>query len=278
MTPRENSPSGAPDPSHAAWERRILRARHLSRTLPAASDALDFYAVLASTQESLLETHAEAVRPGETFAASLDVGIVAEAMPKLLSTVSRIAPEPLAETAAAMARSAPDHWRALVLRHWAERDEPDPARAFLAEALLQPFAELIALRLGGSGRGAPQSDTPAVCPVCSGLPVVGVLREEAHGAKRSLVCGFCLGEWAFPRIGCSSCGEEQFEKLPAYRAETLPAARIDACETCRAYLKTIDLTKDGHAVPVVDDLATLPLDLWAREQGYQRIRPNLLRL
>jgi len=277
MTPRESSPSGAPDPSHAAWDRRILRARHLSLSLPAASDALDFYAVLASTQESLLETHAAAVRPADTFVAALDVGIAAEAMPALLATVSRIAPDLLAAAAAAMARSAPDEWRALVLGYWAERDDPDPARAFLAEALLQPFAELIALRLGPAGRSVPQTDIPAACPVCSGLPVVGALREEAHGAKRSLVCGFCLGEWAFPRIACPSCGEAQFDKLAAYRAETMPAARIDACETCRVYLKTIDLTKDGHAVPVVDDLATLPLDLWAREQGYQRIRPNLLR-
>ena len=44
------------------------------------------------------------------------------------------------------------------------------------------------------------------------------------------------------------------------------------------YVKTIDLTRDGLAVPVVDDLASVTLDLWARERGYQRLYPNLLRL
>jgi FdhE protein len=53
---------------------------------------------------------------------------------------------------------------------------------------------------------------------------------------------------------------------------------VDACDSCRRYVKTIDLTRDGTAVPIVDDIATLTLDLWARGQGYERLRPNLLRL
>jgi FdhE protein len=43
-------------------------------------------------------------------------------------------------------------------------------------------------------------------------------------------------------------------------------------------MKCIDLTKDGHAVPPVDDLATLALDLWAEEQGYTRHQPNMFLL
>jgi FdhE protein len=54
--------------------------------------------------------------------------------------------------------------------------------------------------------------------------------------------------------------------------------RIEACDTCRTYLKTVDLSKDGLAVPLVDDLASLPLDLWARAEGYARLKANLLRL
>jgi formate dehydrogenase maturation protein FdhE len=38
----------------------------------------------------------------------------------------------------------------------------------------------------------------------------------------------------------------------------------------------VDLTKDGHAISVVDDLAAIPLALWAEEYGYQRIHGNLL--
>ena len=51
---------------------------------------------------------------------------------------------------------------------------------------------------------------------------------------------------------------------------------MEACDTCRRCLRTVDLTKDGRAVPVVDDLAAIPLALWAEEHGYQRIQENLL--
>ena len=50
----------------------------------------------------------------------------------------------------------------------------------------------------------------------------------------------------------------------------------EARDTCRFYLSTVDLTKDGHAIPLVDDLAAIPLSLWAHEHGYLRLQPNLL--
>jgi FdhE protein len=64
--------------------------------------------------------------------------------------------------------------------------------------------------------------------------------------------------------------------LPVYIAELFPHVRVESCETCKHFLRTFDLTKDGNAVPLVDDLAALPLSFWAEEQGYQRIQGNLL--
>jgi FdhE protein len=147
---------------------------------------------------------------------------------------------------------------------------------FLVEALLQPFAEAVAT----SGEWAPVAPSGGAirCPACTGLPVVGVLREKGHGAQRSFVCGLCFTEWPTLRLMCPACGEERFDRLPVFRAGGVGAARVDACDACRAYVKTIDLTEDGEAVPLVDDLASVPLDLWARGEGYARIRPNLLRL
>ena len=51
---------------------------------------------------------------------------------------------------------------------------------------------------------------------------------------------------------------------------------VDACDRCHRYIKTIDLSKDGLAVPCVDDIASLSLDLWARERGYTRIKNHVL--
>ena len=113
---------------------------------------------------------------------------------------------------------------------------------------------------------------PMRCPRCAGPPVAAVLREEGHGAKRFLLCALCLREWECLRIVCPACGEQEFDKLPVYTAEQFAHVRIDACDRCHHYIKTIDLTKDGLAVPCVDDIASVSLDLWARERGYTRIR------
>ena len=168
---------------------------------------------------------------------------------------------------------------------------------FVLEAVLQPLAERLASSQGRSVRLQADQAGPAKaghylpmkaaevagasggprCPVCAGSPVVGVLREEGHGARRALVCGLCLTEWDYLRLVCVGCGEQQFESLPVFTAEQFPHVRIEACDICRIYLKTIDLTKDGRAVPVVDDIASISLDLWARDRGYTRLRASLVR-
>jgi formate dehydrogenase maturation protein FdhE len=56
----------------------------------------------------------------------------------------------------------------------------------------------------------------------------------------------------------------------------LSHVRVEACDTYKFYVRTIDLTKDGNAVPPFDDLAAIPHTLWAHEQGYKRLQPNLL--
>ncbi len=122
--------------------------------------------------------------------------------------------------------------------------------------------------------------TPAAmvdtCPFCHSKPVVAVLRGEGDGARRSLQCGLCATEWQYRRVLCPNCGEEHKDNLPIYTIEDLEWVRIEACDTCKTYLKAVDLTRDGHAVPVVDDIATVALGIWAEERGYAKLEPNLL--
>jgi len=77
---------------------------------------------------------------------------------------------------------------------------------------------------------------------------------------------------------CAYCGEEDEQRLAYYQAPGLDHLRVDVCETCRRYLKTVDLTRLGTAVPLVDEVAGAPLDLWAREQGYEKVAVNLVGL
>jgi len=64
-------------------------------------------------------------------------------------------------------------------------------------------------------------------------------------------------------------------KLPSFQSERYPATRIEACETCRRYVKSIDLTVDGRAIPEVDDVVSLSMDLWAAGEGFPRLEPGL---
>ena len=105
-----------------------------------------------------------------------------------------------------------------------------------------------------------------------------MLREEGDGGKRSLICSLCATEWNFRRILCPGCGEEDVHKLPVYTAGEFDYVRVEACESCHTYLKSIDLTKNGLAVPVVDELATIPLNVWAEQYGYVKLQLNLLSL
>jgi FdhE protein len=140
------------------------------------------------------------------------------------------------------------------------------------------LAEWFATELAEPRITPPSSSTILECTLCGSLPVLGVLHEEGYGARQTLLCGLCLTERPHRRILCPRCGEERFDALPVYGADRFSHVRIAACDTCKTYLKLIDMTKDGHAVPLVDDLASLALDLWARDQGYARLRSNLLRL
>jgi FdhE protein len=248
----------------ARWEKRIARARELADDRPAVTEPLGFYAALATFQKSL---------PSQ-----VEWPAIARIAPAFVADLSRVSPPAIQDRLRTLTSVSEHHWATLIDTYWRSGGrEPtgvDEVRLFVVEAILQPFAEIQAHRDAIS----PERTADTRCPHCTGAPTVGVLREEGHGARRSLLCGICLTEWLSARLMCATCGESRFESLPVFRAEEFDAIRIDVCESCQTYMKTVDLTKDGTAVPIVDDLASLPLDLWARDQGYRRARPNVLRL
>ena len=112
--------------------------------------------------------------------------------------------------------------------------------------------------------------------MCGRKPAVGVLRQMGDGAARFLICSFCLGEWEFRRILCPGCGEDNDRNLPVFNASDFDYIRVECCDTCKTYVKSVDLTKNGRAEPVVDELVSAPLDLWAREHSYAKLENNVL--
>jgi formate dehydrogenase maturation protein FdhE len=76
---------------------------------------------------------------------------------------------------------------------------------------------------------------------------------------------------------CPWCGERSGARLPVFaEADVLPHLRADGCESCHRYLITVDLRKEPIAVPLVDELAALPLDLYVQARGFTKIVPNLM--
>jgi len=266
----------------AEYDARIQRADRLSSPYSAATEFLEFYKHVASFQK-LLSANIVAssqFRPSSGFTPGvrdeLDLTILLPYFRGYLSTVEEHAPTALAESARQMALLPTESWIANLEAYWKHAgiyDQQVGAFAqFLPRGFLEPYAEF----RGGLTPRAPLVGTTRLCPVCGSRPLLGVLRPEGDGGKRFLLCSFCAQEWEFRRILCPTCGEEAEDKLPVYVSEDTPHMRVEACDTCKFYLRTIDLTKDGHAIPLVDDLAATPYSLWAHEQGYMRLQPNLL--
>lgn len=240
-----------------SWHLRIERARLLAETHAAAAEILRFYAEIATLQKSICEELPRA-KPQETE-------VLLPHFPALLSLVERAGPAPLARAARELAQNRSE-WQSLLVDQDAGAE-----RAFFARALLQPYFEYQAAR-STVATGRVQSD----CPFCGERPQVAVLRGEGEGGKRSLICSLCATEWDFRRLLCPNCGEETERKLPVYVAEEFAHVRIEACDSCRTYIKAVDLTKNGLAVPVVEELATIALNLWAEEHDYVKLQLNLL--
>jgi formate dehydrogenase formation protein len=281
---------------HAKWDRRIRRANELTSSYTFAAEGLRFYARLATFQKSfygeIQKTLADSPKtsPDRPLRDELDFFLLLPSFPGFLSLIQQIAPVPLAQAAAGLAQEGPAGWQHAIEGFWqgdfetvAAVDDMEPVRGgdlrgaipsnrLLAWMFLQPYAEYLA----DYRESTIVDGTPSTCPLCGSKPIVGVLRSEGDGAKKSLICMLCAHEWSFRRIYCPACGEEREPQMAYYSTPEIAHVRVDVCDTCHTYLKSIDLTKTGLAVAVVDELATIPLDLWAREHGYEKLQINLL--
>jgi len=264
------------------YDGRIRRAERLAALHPFTQEVLTFYKKISEFQENLyarMLSGGKLRRVDKNVPSSRQELQIEGLLPhfeEFLKFAATSAPVTLAESARQLSTQSPEAWANILQDYWATSGRDDRPNAafdqFLPRAFLQPYAE----HLAGDRAADETSAFPSLCPLCGARPLLGVLRPEGDGGKRFLLCSFCLREWEFRRIFCSTCGEETETKLPVYVAEQFPYIRVEACETCKFYLRTIDLTKDGNAVPLVDDLAAIPLSLWAEEHGYSRAQPNLL--
>jgi hypothetical protein len=103
------------------------------------------------------------------------------------------------------------------------------------------------------------------CPYCGWEPDFAVITP---GADRRLICGRCLGQWAFAQLDCPFCTNDDRSLITSFATRD-GRYRVNGCDECKRYLKAYDGRSATRPVLVaVDTIATLPLDAAAMQRGY----------
>ena len=258
-----------------SWDTRIQRAKELAHESDATKEILTFYAELLQSQKEVDELLRS--RRGWLPSGSLteDLSVVRECSSVVLRTVEGNGPPPLVDEARSLL-SAPEKVDELLLAYW-----QNPADTqFFAKAILQPYMRWLA-ESGGHPLDRGFESIEWRCPFCGGLPQVSFLKiKEAtsESGNRDLVCATCTVNWSFRRVACAYCGEERPAKLGYFHTPEYDHIRIEACDTCKHYIKGVDLTRLGFAIPLVDEVAAAALDVWCQDHGYTKIELNLVGL
>ena len=134
------------------------------------------------------------------------------------------------------------------------------------EESLRPELESIAEKYGEIVEKSNWSE--GYCPICGKEPKIGEIRDGEEG-KRYLFCHQCGFKWYFHRIKCPFCGNEEQHSLAYFEVEGEERYRVDVCNKCRRYIKTVELPKSSEEPNLdVEDIATLHLDMIAYDEGY----------
>jgi len=258
------------------WDSCIRRAEELAAKDSTPKELLIFYAKLLRAQKEVYEflRRQHGWLPSGSLAA--DVHVLSACFPILVHAVEVNGPLALREEAQSLSNANDEAIKDLLLTHW---HSPSPER-FFAKAFLQPYARWLA-ESGGRPIDRYFDKVENRCPFCGGMPQLSCLQvrePSAESGNRDLVCSVCLTSWTFRRVVCAYCLEERPSQLSVFQTSEYDYVRVEACETCKRYIKGIDLTRFGLAVPLVDEVASAVLDVWAQEQLYTKIELNLLGL
>jgi formate dehydrogenase maturation protein FdhE len=256
------------------WDKQIERADELAAESSGSKELLNFYAQLLRAQKEIYEAFRGRTHWLPSGDLETDVTVVQVSMSGLLQRVARNGPESLATEAQALLNTESNEMAEELLNYWRSPSDTQ----FFAKSVLQPYLHWLA-ETGITPSGRELAGGERTCPFCGGKPQVSFLQareSNAESGNRDLLCAGCLRSWEFRRVVCANCGEERPAKLGYFHSPEFDHIRIEACDTCKHYIKGIDLTRFGHAVPLVDEIYAAPLDLWAREHGYTKIELNLI--
>jgi FdhE protein len=109
------------------------------------------------------------------------------------------------------------------------------------------------------------------CPICGNLPIISTFESDG---ERFLVCSFCWHKWAVTRIFCPFCENKESKTLYYFFSEEEKEYRVDVCDKCGKYIKNVDTRIiDRFFYPPLEQVATLHLDIMAKEKGFENGAP-----
>lgn len=148
------------------------------------------------------------------------------------------------------------------------------ALLFVGRTLAAPFVAAAARRARQAGGRPPEMRADSgCCALCGSSPGLAVLEEDE--GQRFLYCSLCGDRYGFRRLACPHCGTRESGALSYVRVNDADPRWIETCNQCNGYIKTIDTRKlsDQPFIPVVEETATLHLDLLAEREGCARGLP-----
>jgi len=108
------------------------------------------------------------------------------------------------------------------------------------------------------------------CPICGNGPDLSFLDLDG---RQHLNCSFCAHQWQIKRVGCIFCRNTESQMQSYFFNETEKEYRVNVCDNCRQFVKQVDLRQmDREFFPDLEQVATLHLEIQAREKGYQNDR------
>ena len=270
----------------SAWAARSRRAEELRERHPFAADLLNLYLALLPVQEEAWRRAREFAPPADELARWAAINV----LPAVVEATAAAGPAALREAARERLAEGAEE----MLAAWLAGAELEPVDRYLARASVAPVLEALEDCTDAACSAVEDGADGSLCPCCGGLPQLSCVvatGESLVSGRRNLLCARCASTWDYTRSACPACGESNESRLLVYTERwsgpvsvdgngagpaVFPHLRIAGCETCRRYLIEVDIAQDTGAVPEVDELAALPLDLYAADQGLTKVTPNLM--
>src|SRR5439155_2958390 len=223
------------------WDKQIQRADHLAPRANGSKELLNFYAHLLRAQKNIhefLRCRKDWLSSGELES---DLPVLLDALPEFLKAIQSHGPESLAADAGELLETHPHVLSERLMSYWLNSSDIQ----FFEKAFLQPYLRWVA-ESGSRPVGREVSTGERYCPFCGGSPQVSFLQNKettAESGNRDLICATCLSSWEFRRVVCANCGEERPAKLWYFHSLEFDHLLIEACDTCKHYIKGVDLTR-----------------------------------